>query len=641
LVPELELIIGEQRPVPELASQDAQRRFQLVLRRFISVFARPEHPLALFLDDLQWLDAATLDLLEDLLRQPEVRHLLLIGAYRDNEVNSSHPLMRKLEVIRQEGAIIHEMVLAPLSCEDLGRLIAESLHCEPVRAAPLAQLVHRRTDGNPFFASQFMIALAEEELLRFDHASGSWAWDVSRIVSKGYTDNVVDLMLGKLNRLPVETQKALKEFACLGNSAEITTLAIIHGTSEKEVHSDLWEALRLEFIVRSEGSYKFVHDRVQEAAYSLIPEPSRAATHLQIGRLLCAHIAPEKREELVFEIVNQLNRGAALITSRDEREQLAEFNLLAGKRAKASTAYNSALKCFIAGAALLADDRWERRHKLSFALEFHRAECEFLTGALADADARLAELSERAANTVEQATVACLRIDLCTAFGETNRAVATGLDFLRQHLSIDLSPHPNEEEVGREYARIWSQLGSRTIEDLMELPLMSDPACLATLDVLTTLEPTVWHTDANLACMAICIAVNLSLEQGNSDGSCYHYVKLSHIAGPRFGDYAVGYRFGRLGYQLVERCQLKRFQARVYQDFGGHVVPWTRHFRAGRDTLRRALEIANQNGDITFASYSYLSLNSNLLAAGDTLVEVQREVEISLAFARKCGSSSP
>jgi predicted ATPase len=305
-----------------------------MFRRFIGVFARPEHPLALFLDDLQWLDAATIDLLEVLLTQSDVQHLMLIGAYRDNEVNSAHPLMRKLEAIRQAGARLQEILLGPLTCEDLGRLIADSLHCEPERVTPLARLVHEKTAGNPFFALQFISALAEEALLTFDHGSARWCWDLSRIQAKGYTDNVVDLMIGKLNRLPVATQKALKEFACLGNNAEITTLSIVHESSEEDVHSDLWETERLEFIVRLKGSYKFVHDRVQEAAYSLIPEELRAEAHLRIGRLLAAHTAPEQREEATFEIVNQLNRGAALITLQAERDQIAELNLIAGKRAK-------------------------------------------------------------------------------------------------------------------------------------------------------------------------------------------------------------------------------------------------------------------------------------------------------------------
>jgi PAS domain S-box-containing protein len=634
LVPELKLILGEQPPVPDLPPQDAQRRFQLVFRRFISVFARPEHPLVLFLDDLQWLDTATLDLIEDLLTRPDVQHLMLIGAYRDNEVNSAHPLMRKLEAIRKTGAILQEIILAPLAREDLDRLIGDTLRCQPERATSLAQLVHEKTAGNPFFAIQFISALAEEGLLTFDHGDGRWSWDLNRIHAKGYTDNVVDLMVGKLNRLPVETQKALQQLACMGNSAELALLVIVYLDSKEVMHSNLWEAVRTGLIVRSEGAYRFVHDRVQEAAYSLIPPDLRAAAHLRIGRLLAAHTPLEKREAAIFEIVNQLNRGVALITTQDEREQLAELNLIAGRRAKASTAYASALTYLVAGAALLAEDSWERRHELTFALELNRAECELLTGALAEAEQRLTALSARAATTVERASTTCLRADLYTTQDQGSRAIAVGLAYLR-HLGIDWSPHPTDDEVRREYERIWSQLGARPIERLIDLPLMSNTASLATLDVLTKLGPPAWHTNTNLLSLVICRAVNLSLEGGNCDGSCFAYVVLGLLAGPRFGDYQAGFRFGRLGYELVEQRGLKRFQARTYLNFGSIVTPWTRHVRAGRDLLRRGFDAANRVGDLTFAAYCCSHLNTNLLAAGDPLGEVQGEAERGLAFAQK------
>jgi PAS domain S-box-containing protein len=634
LVPELKLIIGEQPPIPELPPQDAQRRFQSVFRRFIGVFSRPEHPLTLFLDDLQWLDTATVDLLGDLLTRPGVRHLMLIGAYRDNEVDAAHPLLRKLETIRKTGARVQEIVLAPLTREDLGRLIADSLHCETDRITPLAQVVHEKTAGNPFFAIQFISALAEQGLLAFDHDEGRWYWDLNRIHAKGYTDNVAELMVEKLIRLPLETRKALREFACLGNSTDISTLSIVQDSSKEKVHADLWEAMRLDLVVRFKGSYKFIHDRVQEAAYSLIPEAERPAAHLRIGRRLAAHTPAEKQEEAIFEIVNQFNRGVALITSQEEREQLAELNLHAGERAKAASAYVSTLKYLAAGAKLLGNDCWERRHQLAFSLELHRAECEFLAGEPVTAADRLTVLSSRAANTVELATVACLRVDLYTTLDDSDRAVRVGLDYLR-HLGIEWSPHPAEDEARREYERIWKKLGSRAIEELIELPLMTDPESLATLDVLTKVLPPALFTDANLLSLAICRAVNLSLERGNSDGSCFAYVWLGVIAGPHFGNYKAGFRFGQLGHDLVEKRGLRRFKARTYVSFGNLVMPWTKHVKTCRDLLRREFEAANKIGDLTFAAYSRLDLNTNLLAAGDPLSEIQSEAEHGLEFARK------
>src|SRR3989441_2107413 len=634
LVPELKLVIGEQPAVPELSARDAQNRFQRVFRRFIGVFARSEHPLALFLDDLQWLDAATLDLIEDLLTQSDVRHLMLIGAYRDNEVNSSHPLMRKLEAIRTAGAPVQEIVLAPLTPEDLAQLTRDALHCEPERATALAELIHDKTAGNPFFAIQFIAALVEEGLLTFDYGEGRWSWDLNRIRAKGYTDNVVDLMVGKLHRLPIETQEALQQLACLGHSAAITTLALVHGTSEEEVHAHLWGAVRHEAIERLETAYRFIHDRVQEAAYSLLPAQERAAAHLRIGRLLAAHTPPEKREEAIFELVNQLNRGAALITEQEERERLAELNLMAGTRARNSTAYASALTYLLAGAALLAEDCWERQHALAFSLEFHRAECEFLTGALAAAEERLPALATRAATTVEYATVSCLRIDVHATLGQGGRAIAVGLDYLRR-VGIDWPPHPTEEDVRREYERIWAQLGGRTVEELIELPLMSDPVTLATLDVLTRLVPPASLRNMNLEFLTVCRAVNLSLEHGNSDGSCFAYAMLSLVAGPHFGNFQAGFRFGQLGYDLIERRGLRRFQALTYLALGQAILPLTRHVRAGREMARRAFEAANKIGDLTCAVYCGNQLNAHLLADGDPLAETQREAENGLAFAQK------
>src|ERR1700678_1984249 len=502
LIPELKLIIDDPPPVPELDPKQAQSRFQLVFRRFIGVFARQEHPLALFLDDLQWLDAATLDLLEDLLTRSDLQHLMLIGAYRDNEVDATHPLTHKLDAIRQAGALVQEIHLAPLACDDFKQLIADALRCDPPHVAPLAQLVQEKTAGNPFFVVQFLYTLAEEGLLRLDHDAVCWSWDLDRIRAKGYTDNVVDLLVSQVARLPAKTQQALQQLACLGNVATIAMLSTILEVPEAQVHADLWLAVRQELVEHLQDSYRFMHDRVQEAAYLLIPEAMRAEAHLRIGRLLAARTPTEKREEAIFDIVGHLNRGAALITQREERDQLAELNLVAGQRAKSSTAYASALTYLIAGTAQSAEDSWERRRELTFALELERAECEFLTGQLLLAEERLAALSKRTTTAVEQAIVVCLRMDVCMTLDQSSRAVAVGLDYLR-HVGIAWSPNPQEEEVRHEYERIWSLLGDRSIEDLIDSPLMEDPASLATVEVLSKVCRSAFCTDANLASLTL------------------------------------------------------------------------------------------------------------------------------------------
>src|SRR5712671_2030371 len=633
LAPELELIIGEQPPVPELSPQEEKGRFLLVFQRFIGVFARPEHPLALFLDDLQWLDAATLDLIEGLLTQPDVRHLMLIGAYRDNEVAAAHPLARRLEAIRDAQVTVKEVSLAPLAREDVGKLVADALRCEPARADPLTELVREKTGGNPFFMIQFLCTLPDEGLLAFDYQAARWSWDLGRIREKGYTANVVDLMVGKLNRLPAVTQQGLQQLACLGNGADLATLALVRGTSEEEVHADLSEAVRLELVERLDGAYRFVHDRVQEAAYSLIPEPSRAVAHLRIGRVLAAHTAPEKREEVIFEIVNQLNRGVALITSQNEREQLAEFNLIAGKRALNATAYASALTYLTAGRRLLPEDSWERYSALTFALEIHRAECEFLTGDLAAAEERLSIVSVRAANPVDKAAVACLRTSLYTTLGRPDRAVEICVEYLRE-AGIACSPHPTKDEVQQEYERMWLQIGNRSIEELVDLPLMTSPEGRATMDVLTAVLAPAAHTDDNLLSLVICRMANLSLEHGNSDGSCFAYVVLGMLLGPRFGNYRAGFSFGKLGVDLMEQRGLRRFEARVYLLFA-IISDWMQPVRTGLGLVRRAFDAANRLGDIAFAGFSYAALIPCLLATGEPLADVQREAEAGLDFARR------
>ncbi len=633
LIPQLEIVIGPQPPVADLPPQDAQRRFQLVFRRFIGVFARAEHPLVLFLDDLQWLDEGTMTLLTDLAIHPDVHYLLLVGAYRDNEVDDSHPLMRGLEAIRQAGGAVQNIALGPLALDEVAHLVAESLHCPPGEARPLAQLVLEKTGGNPFFTRQFLTSLADESLLRFDSDRAAWRWALPRIHAKGYTDNVADLMVGKLARLPQDVQDALVQFACLGNATDVATLGFVLERSADAIHTLLWKAVRMGLVFRQGDTYKFLHDRVQEAAYSLIPESAQAATHLHIGRILAFSLLPETVAERIFEVVSQLNRGSSLVHTQEERERIAELNLRAGQRAKASAAHASALGYLSAGAALLGADCWERRHELAFSLEINRAECEFLTVDLSTSEMRLAALSTRAADTMEQAAVACLRIVLYTNL-KADRGIEVCLEYMHR-VGIHWSPHPTEDDVKQEFEQLRQRLGNRSIEELIDLPLMSDPVWRATLDVLTTGQGAALFTDQNLLALMIGRMSNISLERGNTDGSSLAYVWLAMVLGPRFGNYQAGFRFGQLGFDLVEKRGLNRFRARVYLCFALYVNNWMHPLRAGSALFRKAFETANESGDLSYACYSCNTLVTNLLAAGIPLGEVQREADKGLEFTRK------
>ncbi|MET0659945.1 MAG: ATP-binding protein, partial [Steroidobacteraceae bacterium] len=360
----------------------------------------------------------------------------------------------------------------------------------------------------------------------------------------------------------------------------------------------------------------------------------RAEAHLRIGMLLAAHTPPAMREEAIFEIVNQLNRGSHLISSVEERERVAELNLIAGRRAKLSTAYESALKYLRAGSAMLTEETWERNYELMFAIEYLLSECELLTAEMAAAENRMSRLAERAQNRHDFCIATRLRLTLYTALDRSDLAAEVFVDWLRRDGTV-WSVHPTREDVMREYDRIWALLGDRQIEDLFDMPLVTDQDVLDTLDVFTEIVTPALLFDVHLSSLVVCRMVSLSLEHGNCDGSCFCYVWLGMFAGPRFGNYKDGFRFAKLGYELVEKRGLTRYQARTYMNVGCTVMPWAKHVGSGRELIRRAFDAAYRVGDLTFASYSCDQMVTNFLAVGDPLSETQTECEHGIAFARR------
>ncbi|WP_188131156.1 trifunctional serine/threonine-protein kinase/ATP-binding protein/sensor histidine kinase [Paraburkholderia panacisoli] len=646
VLPQVEIIIGPQPPVPALPPTEAQNRFRMVLRQFVTVFASEAHPLVLFLDDLQWIDAASLTLIEGLITHPETRYLLLIGAYRDNEVDASHPLVTALETIRHIGAPVTDLKLAPLSVVHLNQLVADTFHASPGICEPLTRLVYERTEGNPFFFVQFLDALHKEGLLRRDAPHRAWHWDLDQVKAKNFADNVVDLMVGKLSQLPVQAQQALRLAACLGNTFELRHLALVSARagneaeasalqrpSQAEVEQRLAAAVRASLIVRTDGTGKFLHDRIQQAAYALIPEAKRADVHLRIGRVLLAGLPADELAEHVFDIANQFNRGAARLIERDEKARVAALDLRAGRRAKSSAAYASACVYLAAGMGLLDDGEWGGQYGLMFSLWLERAECEFLTGRFNLAEQLIEELLRRCASKLDQAAIYHLKVQLDVVMSENARAVDGALTCLRL-FGIDLPAHPSQQQVQAEYETVWRNLAGRPIESLIDLPLMTDPELLAAMRLLSALVDPAHFTDLHFFCLLLCRMVNISLQHGTSGDSAQACVFFGLSLGPVFHRYRDGYRFARLGCDLVEKHGFVAYQAKVY--FAMELVAvWTQPISSTNDSHRALFRTAIETGALTYACYSMLHFTRGLLLRGDPLDTVWRESEIAEDFVRK------
>ncbi|WP_250475348.1 AAA family ATPase [Caballeronia sp. GAFFF1] len=631
LIPNLRVHLGEQRPVPALPPTDAKIRLHAVARRFIQALAL-RRPLVLFFDDLQWSDTATLDLIEDLVVDKSLTNVILLGAYRDNELPSDSPLSLKLLSLRNSAASVRHMKLEPLRRSDLDNVIADFLHCSREFCSSLSEIIHEKTNGNPFYVIQFIRSLLEDEIIKFDRDAAAWFWDLNRIRKRRSTENVADLLVDRLRRLPPRTQRIVEGLACLGSAATVEILAAVRRQSEDDIHQCLLPAVNAGLIIRLEGYYRFVHDQVREAAYRQIPDASRAERHLQIGISLETQVEGQELDQRIFDIVNQLNRGAHLVAAVETRERFAKLNVIAAARAKASTAYSSALNFVLAGRRLLNDDTWKRNPRLMFSVESLTAECEFLTGDLASAERRLSMLASHVDRAADAARVTRLRVSLYNVLGKGDAAIWTFIEYRRAQGDL-WSQRPSDEQVSIEYGQICAMVDARDPKDLLSTPLLSEEDTLQLLDVLAEVTMSAMLSDPNVYALLIFRMVKLTLTEGNSGAGSFAYVSLGMLAGSRFGDFGKGYQLGKLGYDLVERYRFDDYRARVYVRFADCIMPWIGHVRRGRDLIRRAIEAAAEMSDVSFAGYSYAHLNTNLLAAGDRLADVQRQVEDGLRFA--------
>ena len=647
VIPELELLIGVQPEVPELEGSAAQNRFNLLFEKLIRVFATIEHPLVIFLDDLQWADSASLKLMQLLMSETETGYLLLIGAYRDNEVNPAHPLMLTLDEIRKVSATVNQIILAPLDQPALNRLIADTLSCPPQLAIPLTELVFAKTKGNPFFATQFLKSLHQEALISFDFSGGYWQCDIARVRALAVSDDVVEFMATQLQKLPNNTQNVLKLAACIGNQFDLATLAIVHEKSQAETAADLWRALQEGVVIPIAESYKFfqdsesvevaqaselsipyrfLHDRVQQAAYFLIPESQKQSTHLKIGRLLLSNIPQEEQEEKIFDLVNQLNIGMELITHQTERNELASLNLMAGRKAKASTAYAAANRYLTVGLELLAADSWLHQYDLTLALHEEASEAAYLCGDFIAMEQLTDLVLEQALTLLEKVKVYEVKIQTCMAQSELLKAVNTALVVLKE-FGVEFPDVPGQLDIQLALEETSSNLVGKRIEDLIDLPTMKEPEKLAAMRILSKIVSASYKAAPELFLLIVLKQVNLSIKYGNAPLSAYAYAVYGLVLCGVLLDIESGYQFGEFALKILEKFNSRELKAKTFLVTELSIRHWKEHVRETLKLLREGYQSALENGDLEFAVYCVHITCTHSYVIGNELTELGQEME--------------
>ncbi|MEG4571426.1 AAA family ATPase [Microcoleus sp. N3A4] len=637
VIPELEEIIGKQPSAIELAASAAQNRFNLLFVKFIEVFATLEHPLVMFLDDLQWADSASLSLMKLLMSQAEGGYLFIIGAYRDNEVFPAHPLMLALEEIQKTKATVNTIALTALSQSDVNLMIADTLSCAIERAMLLTELVYQKAKGNPFFTTQFLKALYEDGLIAFDWQTGSWQCDVAQVRSLALTDDVVEFMAVQLQKLSPATQNILKLAACIGNQFDLATLAIVSEQSEIETATVLWKALQegiilpqseiYKFYQNSEFdtqhstpntqhcSYKFLHDRIQQAAYCLIPEQQKQMTHLKIGRLLLEKTASENLEDKIFAILNQINYGVNLLQEESEREFIARLNLKAGEKAKVATAYEAALNCLNTGKVLLSNDSWETNYALTHHLYTSSSEVEYLNGNYKQAEELIAFTLKKSVSILDRVPVYRIQLQLYNVQSQFERAIEVGLSCL-QELNVSLEPNPPQKQ----------QL---EVEKLSNLPLMADPQKEAAMEVLIALTAPAYAQRPELLMEIINTLIYLSIQYGNSKYSPYGYCLYGMILCATMEDIDRGYQLGQMSLDILEKLGAKAYNAKVCNIFGNCIRHWQ---KSARENVDLAIGVQGfysglETGDIEYAGYSIIHYCVSLFFLGLPLPELEKKFD--------------
>ncbi|MEH1835522.1 MAG: AAA family ATPase [Nostoc sp.] len=634
VIPEVEWIIGKQPPVAEVGATEAQNRFNLVFQKFIRACCSVEHPLVIFLDDLQWVDSATLKLIELILSDRGIQALLLIGAYRDREVTQTHSLIATLEKLKQETVTISQIMLAPLGLEAVAQLIAETLHTHTESIAPLAELIWQKANGNPYFTNEFLKALYIEGLIVFDINQQRWQWDITHIKAKNITDNVVELIIGKLKQFPEQTQQVLSLAACVGAEFDLATLSIICERPAVEIFVELTTVIQSELLLATSEldenliiqNYKFSHDRVQQAAYALIDESHKQVVHLQIGRNLLKEALAARLSNRLFEIVDHLNHGIELITNQAERDEIARLNLMAGQKAKAAIAYGTAKTYLAIGRQLLESFSWQTNYELTLELYVDTTEVAYLCGDFEQVEYWGAIVLQQAKTVLDTVKVYEVKIETAFAQNQLLESIDTALQVLQQ-LGISFPEKPTQLDIQRELDIITSHFKETLIKNLSYLPKMTDSNQLAAMRIMSRITISAYFAAPDLVSLLLSKQVNLSIQYGNAFISPFVYSTFGGlILCGMVRNIESGYQFGQLALKLLSEFHTHVLKARTLFVVNFFIRHWKEHVREIAEPLLEVYRSGLEIGDLEFAAYGAYAYCLQGVIVGKELAELEREM---------------
>jgi predicted ATPase/signal transduction histidine kinase len=669
VIPELENIIGTQPAPQALSGSAAQNRFNLLMQKFVQIFTNIEHPLVIFLDDLQWADSASLKLLQLLMQ--DTGYLLILGAYRDNEVSPTHPFILTVDELMKAGATVNSITLQPLQFTDINQLVADTLNCDLQLAQPLTELVAQKTKGNPFFATQFLKVLHDDQLITFappqlslGQTTGGWQCNITRVKALALTDDVVEFMALQLQKLPPETQEILKLAACIGAQFDLKTLAIISEKLPEITATLLWKALQegliipitevYKFFTQSESTttafgtqemsekldvnatYKFLHDRVQQAAYALIAEDEKKSVHLKIGRLLLNNLQGKAQEEKLFEIVDHLNLGKDLIVAQSQKIELINLNISAGEKAGKATAYTAFKDYLKIAKAYLDESEWESRYDLMFKVHKLLAEAEQLTGNFEESERLIVIALNKAKTGLEKAELYALWIVQYTTLGQGLMAIQTGEKALKI-LNISLPQATNIEECLHDFFQEVEQtIKENSTEDWLNLPEASLASPRMAIQLLNALLPAAYISQQEKLYFWLGVKiVELSHQYGTVPASSDGFIAYGMFLGSGLGNYQAGYQFGFLGLQISRKYNKLDDVSRSCYTFANNIYSWCKLLKGTGEIFDEGIRAGLESGNFLFIGYTLIYKLLNPFLYGDNLLEILSKLPQYLSFVKK------